>query len=140
MKEAVTSTMTMTAMIFATILAAGIFSLVSIIRMGAHYQLAPRTLNHDSENPNGGVRKLVCKLTANKIPNQIGSCPIIISGGTINGIRITSISAKARKKTQYKYKRQAEHSGSCGTARHISQNSCNAILTTQTDKHQRKNS
>ena len=47
-------------------------------------------LKKNNENPNGGVRKLVCKLREIKIPNHKGSAPLAINPGPTNGI-ITNI-------------------------------------------------
>tara|TARA_B100002051_G_C16355120_1_gene448284 strand:+ start:409 stop:597 length:189 start_codon:yes stop_codon:yes gene_type:complete len=47
-------------------------------------------LRKNKENPNGGVRKLVCKFNEIKIPNHNGSSPLAIKLGPTRGI-ITNI-------------------------------------------------
>ncbi len=47
-------------------------------------------LKKNSENPKGGVKKLVCKFNEINIPNQSGSAPFAIKPGPTKGI-ITNI-------------------------------------------------
>ena len=49
-------------------------------------------------NPTGGVRKLVCKQTANKMVNQIGSNPSALTTGDTKGSTINVNSIQSKKK------------------------------------------
>ena len=49
-------------------------------------------LKTNNENPNGGVKKLVCKFSEINIPSHKGSAPLAIKLGPTSGIMTNMIS------------------------------------------------